>query len=105
MRSVDANGGVQLDLPKDPVAIEALIAANRARIAELKTQPYGGVNNVRDISGPALWLLGELALTTGWMVAMALLVRAGVLPIAALGLCLCMIVKVALLTISGGIAL
>ena len=101
---MDADRGVQLDLPEDPVAIEALIAANRARIAELKTRPYGGVNSMSDVSGPALWLLGELAAVTAWTVAMAWLVRAGALPIAALGLCLCMVVKVAMLVITGGLA-
>jgi hypothetical protein len=53
MRSVDADSGVwltdPLDLPQDPEAIEALIAANRARIAELRTLPAGGVNSLGDI--------------------------------------------------------
>jgi hypothetical protein len=49
MRSVDADSGVPLDLPEDPVAIEALIAANRARLAELQLLPVGGVNSLGDL--------------------------------------------------------
>src|SRR4051794_5719523 len=103
MRSVDADSGVcRLDLPQDPRMIEALIAANRARIAELKTLPAGGVNSLGDfaVSVHGMWVLAELAVTTAGTVVIASLVSAGVLPLAFLGLCVCMVMKIAMLVIA-----
>jgi len=106
MRSVDADRGVRLDLPRDPWAIEALIAANRARLAELKAQPVGGVNSLGDlaVSDGGRWVLAELAAKTAGTMTVAVLIRAGVLPVAFLNVCACMVMSVALLAITLGLA-
>ncbi len=108
MRSVDADSGVyRLDLPKDPVAIEALIAANRARIAELKTLPAGGMNSLGELAltEHGRWVIAELAMATAGTMITAMLVRAGALPLAFLGFCACVWLPVGLLVVTLGLGL
>ena len=71
--------------------IEALIAANGARIAELKQQPFGGVNSLGDLvaTEDGLWVVAELVMATAGTMLTVSLVHAGILPLAFLGLCGC----------------
>src|SRR5689334_6052579 len=100
MRSVDADRGVLLTDP-------ALIAANRARLAELKTLPLGGVNSLADfpLSDFVVWKVVELAAASVLTIVISTLARSGALPIAFEGVCGCVMINALLLIVAAGLGL